>query len=153
MKNFDDWNQKKKNLDGLAYGPFCKEGEVWFTSIGLNIGDEEDGKNMEFERPVLVLRKFNKNIFVGVPLSSVAKPNNKYYVTIRMNGKEASVIISQVRLYSAKRLRRRMAIIDNKQLLSVVRAAQGTMSPIKLNKKRTLANQGPRGPKAFVPIC
>ncbi len=31
---------------------------IW-CSIGINVGDEEDGKNELYERPVLVIKKFN----------------------------------------------------------------------------------------------
>lgn len=36
------------------------EKDVWWASLGANIGHEEDGKNKKFERPVLILKKFNK---------------------------------------------------------------------------------------------
>lgn len=46
--------------------------------MGVNIGYEEDGKNEKFERPVLILKKFNQYLILVVPLSSKIK-NNKYY--------------------------------------------------------------------------
>lgn len=36
---------------------YFNEREVWWASVGINIGNEVDGKNGYFERPVLVLKK------------------------------------------------------------------------------------------------
>jgi len=152
MKHFDAWNEVKKALDGSAHWPYFKEGEIWFSSIGLNVGDEEDGENAKFERPVLILRRFNRRIFIGVSLSSIAKPDNKYYLSTKFKDKKVSIIVSQVRPFSVKRLRRRMGTLSFEQLHEVSQAVNDRISPLTVgNKKRTLANQGPRGPKAFVP--
>ena len=47
-------------------------------TLGKNIGDEEDGKTEDFERPPLIFRKFNKNLLFILPLSSKIKENNEY---------------------------------------------------------------------------
>ena len=61
MKDFDNWNKEKKILESTANETLVfHEREIWWCSIGLNVGDEQDGKNDYFERPVLVIRKFNK---------------------------------------------------------------------------------------------
>ena len=62
-KDFDTWNEEKKGLEIVAPDTLIfHEREIWWSSIGLNVGDEEDGKNDLFERPVLVLRKFNNKV-------------------------------------------------------------------------------------------
>lgn len=38
-KDFDSWNDIKKNLDGKAKDMLFKEREVWWCNLGLNIGD------------------------------------------------------------------------------------------------------------------
>lgn len=72
-------------------------------AIGLNVGDEEDGKGRNFARPVLVLRKFNKSLFYGVPLSTKLK-EGKYYSGITLAGEEVSALMSQMRSYDSSRL-------------------------------------------------
>jgi mRNA interferase MazF len=114
MKNFDAWNALKKTHDtrDRAHVPvYCKEREIWWISLGLNIGDEEDGKGDGFERPVLVIKKFNNNIFWGCALSTKIKADNRYYATINTSGGVRSVILSQLRLYDTKRLRERLETI------------------------------------------
>ena len=52
---------------------------MWWCALGINVGVETDGKHGNFERPVLVLMKFNKDAVLVVPLSSNAKRNPYYY--------------------------------------------------------------------------
>ena len=76
---------------------------MYWCSIGENVGDEENGKGKESTRPVLILKKFNKNIFWGIPMSSKIK-DNKYYVKVMLKDNIRSVMISQLRLLDTKRL-------------------------------------------------
>lgn len=114
MENeYDNWNIEKKKLSEINRAYFHK-GDIWFASIGKNIGDEEDGKNLNFERPVLIVRKFNNNIFLGVPLTSQGKEGKYYHKLISFSGSTA--ILSQVRLFDAKRLLRIIGKVGSKEL-------------------------------------
>ncbi|MEI6660045.1 MAG: type II toxin-antitoxin system PemK/MazF family toxin [bacterium] len=109
---YDTWNSLKKSLSEKPRTYFNK-GEIWFVSIGKNVGDEEDGKNENFERPVVITRKFNNNIFIGIPLTSQNK-EGKFYQKLKSFNSVA--ILSQVRLFDAKRLLRRIGRLDNTEL-------------------------------------
>ena len=61
--DFDKWNNKKKQLHVRTNAPTFKEREVWWCSLGANIGTEQNGKGQNFTRPVLVLRKFSTSQF------------------------------------------------------------------------------------------
>ncbi len=104
MKDFNAWSEVKKSQDDKIRNVFCKERDIWWSTLGLNIGDEEDGKGELFERPIIVIKKFNNNIFWGCALSTKIKDNNKYYVKVKTKEGVQSVIISQLRLYDTKRL-------------------------------------------------
>lgn len=78
--------------------------------FGLNMGDEQDEKGSEYVRPVLIVKKFNKNLFWGCTISSKLKPNNKYYFKIFTKDGPRSVILSQLRLYDLQRLRNKMDV-------------------------------------------
>jgi mRNA interferase MazF len=67
-KDFDRWNKKKKTLHQTHFTHFVHEREVWWCALGANVGVEADGKHDNFERPVLVLRKFNRDAVLVVPL-------------------------------------------------------------------------------------
>ena len=111
-KDFDLWNSQKKKIEGIATRVFFKERQVWFCSLGTNVGDEEDGKGPNHERPILIIKKFNNSIFLGLPLSTKIKDNNKFYYKINVKDVEASAMISQIRLLDAKRLKRKVCFIE-----------------------------------------
>lgn len=121
IKNFDTWNHEKKHIDALPYERFhFHEREIWWASLGLNVGDEQDGKNELFERPVLILKKFNNRVIWILPLTTQNK-NGPYYYPLKDPGisKASFVILSQMRLISAKRLQRRMGRISFSQLSKI----------------------------------
>jgi mRNA interferase MazF len=126
MKDFDSWNIQKKNIHQKTFSGFIHEREIWWCSLGLNIGDEEDGKNEQFERPVLVVRKFNRRVVLIVPLTTKIK-DNRYYFTFAHDSTQFAVILSQLRLISTNRMTRRIRKVDihlfqkiKKAIISVV---------------------------------
>jgi mRNA-degrading endonuclease toxin of MazEF toxin-antitoxin module len=106
MKNYDQWNNYKKQLEERTNVPSFHERDVWWCSLGVNIGQEIDGKNANAERPVCIVKKFGRSSFFGLPLSSNIKTAPYRYLVTLENGKSA-VLIDQGRTMSAKRLQRR----------------------------------------------
>lgn len=94
--------------------PFFHENEIWWCAIGVNIGTEEDGKNHCFERPVLVYRKFTKELFWGIPLTSKIKQGS-FYFHLFIRGIERTAILNQMRIFSGKRLVRRISKLNDPQ--------------------------------------
>jgi mRNA-degrading endonuclease toxin of MazEF toxin-antitoxin module len=114
-KDFDTWNTRKKKIEhDIDNAKVFHEREIWWCSIGLNIGDEQDGKNELFERPVLIVRKFNKGLAWVLPLTSTPKQGIHYH-SLLFDDRETSVILSQMRLVSSKRLLRYMRKISQGQ--------------------------------------
>ena len=107
QKKFDQWNTIKKKINEKKYYPKFHEREIWWCALGINIDNEQDGKNKNFERPVLILKKFNKKIILGLPITSNNK-EGKYYYKIDYKGRKFNIILSQIRLLSTKRLLRRI---------------------------------------------
>ena len=93
------------------FSDYVRTKEVWWCSLGINIGFEQDGKHELFERPILVIRKLSRDVVLVVPLSSKIK-NNKYCVNFVHNDQVFSALISQVRLISTKRLNRKIYEMD-----------------------------------------
>ena len=120
QKDFDSWNSKKKYLHKEKQRPFFKEGEVWFASLGVNIGYEQDGKGDGFLRPVIVLKKFNKQTLFIVPLSKSQK-KGRYYVNTYINGEKGVAILSQARLIDSKRLLYKIAAINSEIRRDIVK--------------------------------
>lgn len=112
-KDFENWNDFKKNLHLNGARRFFNKREIWWCSIGINIGFEQDGKSSSFERPIIVLKKFNKDTCLIVPLTTNMK-NNKYFFYLgNIDGKNASAILSQIRLIDSKRLINKVSTLDS----------------------------------------
>lgn len=116
MKDFLDWNNKKIIIN-KNQRPYFKEREVWFVNLGLNIGFEQDGVGEKYMRPVLIFKKFNNEIFWGIPLTRKIK-NNIYYINLETNP-ESSAIISQTRLLDAKRLSYKINTINKRKFYEI----------------------------------
>ncbi len=106
-EQFDQWNVLKKTIVLREKLPTFKQREVWWCNIGLNIGHEENGKNQDYSRPILILKKFNNHIFFGIPLTTQIKEKH-YYYKIKFKDKEQCIMISQLRLFDSKRLINKM---------------------------------------------
>ena len=91
---------------------YFSEREIWWSSLGVNIGYEQDGKNDNFERPILILKKFSKNVLWVLPLTRTKKTDSKYYFQLEQGGEDSFVVLSQIRMISNKRLSRRMRVIS-----------------------------------------
>lgn len=126
-KDFDGWNKQKREIEYGVRPPFFKEREIWWTCLGLNIGFEQDGKNVGFKRPVLILKKFNQYIVLGVPLTTLKK-EDRYHVECVCNEDDVfrMAIISQIRLLDAKRFADKIGMVNDKSFLAV-KTAIGSM--------------------------
>lgn len=111
-KNFDNWNINKKNIHATKNSPLFHEREIWFCSLGVNVGFEQDGTGGNYDRPVIVMRGFNKNTFLGVAITGRAKEGDFYFSIGSITGREASVNLSQIRLIDAKRLVRKIGTLN-----------------------------------------
>ena len=103
MKDFWKWNEKKVTLNGLPQAPHFREREVWYCHLGANVGFEQDGVGGDFLRPVIFFRKFNNQIFWGVPLTRTEK-KTLFYFSFELNGARSTAILSQNRLIDGRRL-------------------------------------------------
>ena len=103
-KDFDKWNGIKKIINSEKNHPKFSNGEIWWCSVGVNVGLEQDGKGEMFRRPVLVYRKISSDIFIGMPLSRTYQRNERFSETVIVGKKITHVLISQVRLFSVRRL-------------------------------------------------
>lgn len=97
------WNQESKAV--------FKQGDVWWCSLGVNLGEEMFGKGAKFTRPVLIFRKFTGNSFLGLPLTKHEK-RGSWYVEITIHKEKRWVMLNQARILDRKRLTNRIAELD-----------------------------------------
>lgn len=106
-----EWTKLKCRIQAtLEREVYFKERDIWWASIGANIGSEENGKNDLFERPVLILRKFNEKLVWAIPATS--KTHNSLYHFFSPSGEmPQTFVLSQLRVMSSKRLLRKQRIM------------------------------------------
>lgn len=119
-KDFDTWNIQKKKIHSRDEKILFHEREIWWCSLGVNIGFEQDGKNDVFERPVLVIKKFNREVLWILPLTRSNKANRYHYRLEQGEERDSVVILSQMRLISSKRLLRKMRMISEKEFTEII---------------------------------
>ena len=99
----DLWNSIKKELATKKITNFkFFERDIFFMSIGQNVGYEQYGKGDVFLRPVIVLKKLSKYTFIGIPLSSQEKTGNFYFKFIFKNI-DNYALLNQVRVFDIRR--------------------------------------------------
>lgn len=108
---YDVWNEKKKDLAKTDKNIFFKEGEVWWCSLGLNLGNESFGKGKEFRRPVLVLKKLSLDSCIILPITSIAHLGS-WFAEVCLSGEMRWVMLHQIRMVHTKRFQRRIATLD-----------------------------------------
>lgn len=106
------WTKVKVRLNFLEKLVFPKEREIWWVSLGQNIGVEINGKNENFERPVLVVKRYNLEAFLVIPLSSKIKENQHCLSLIKNGSDYGTLNLSQIRSVSVKRFVRKLGKID-----------------------------------------
>jgi len=111
-KRFDEWNEEKKVLNAGGATQFCHAREIWWCSLGVNIGFEQDGTGKNFDRPIVVMKAFSRNVFLGIALTGRRKEGKYYFPIGLIDGREASAILSQVRLIDTKRLVKKIGSLD-----------------------------------------
>lgn len=119
---FSDWCKLKNKIHfkPLPDIPYFYEKEVWWCSLGKNIGYEEDGKNDDYSRPVVILKIFSREVLWALPLTTRDKVG-KYYHQYEYGGKKYSVILSQLRLISSKRLIRKVGYMPETEFSEMKR--------------------------------
>lgn len=104
LKDFINWIQRKIFLHTQNRVIPFTEREIWWCDIGINLGYEIDGKNKTFNRPVLIVRKFNHRQFWGLPLTTKQPKNNLYSFEIKTNKGKSFAAMSQLRCLDVSRL-------------------------------------------------
>ena len=97
------WARVQAYLSSKYRRRYYKEGEIFWVSVGMNIGQEQNGKGLNFTRPVLVVKGYNERLFFGLPLSNT-KRRGPYYYPITLDGEERAILLSQGSKYDTARI-------------------------------------------------
>ncbi len=117
-KDFEGWNRKKQTLEKSKKHHLFKDGDIWWMSVGINVGQESCGKGDEYRRPVLVLRKLSGESFIGIPLST-QKKTGSWFAEFDLHGEIRYALLYQIRMFSANRLQRRIGTLSRNELFQI----------------------------------
>jgi mRNA-degrading endonuclease toxin of MazEF toxin-antitoxin module len=121
-KDFKMWSLLKAKLNErtisdvlpLHTSLVAKPRELWWCHIGLNIGSEQDGKSEEYERPVVIISKLSSTTYLIAPTTSKYK-NDLYRIKVSThNDKFSYALIDQIKVIDARRLKRKIGVILEK---------------------------------------
>jgi mRNA interferase MazF len=124
-KEFGRWNERKIQLNDADGTALFHEREVWWCALGANIGFEQDGGNADFQRPVIVVKKFNLDACLVVPLTARPKKGKYYFPVGSVDGRDAVAVLSQVRFIDRKRLVNKICTLETETFQSLLRAVIG----------------------------
>lgn len=90
-----NWFLIKQNLNNRK-PIFIKEGEIYWCYIGINVGNEQNG-GKNFQRPVLIIKKFTKNFILVIPITKNLYHKGNWYIDIFIKKIKHKLILNQVR--------------------------------------------------------
>lgn len=117
-KDFDNWNIQKKTINASESVPTILEREIWWCRLGVNIGHEQDGKGMQAQRPVLIVKKFNQKICWAIPLTTQIKENKHYHYFEFLN-KPQCALLTQMKLIDTSRLNKKMGRLGKEEFKNI----------------------------------
>lgn len=121
-KDFWKWHTKKEQLNEAEGTALFHEREVWWCALGANIGFEQDGGKNDFARPVVILKKFNLDACLIVPLTGRPKKGKYYFAVGKVEERDAVAVLSQVRFIDRKRLTNKICTLDEEIFRSLSKA-------------------------------
>ena len=119
MKQYDEWNEVKKQVNDRKKIVNFKEREIYWGSIGENIGFEQNGKGDDFSRPILIVKKLNKQLFFGVPLSTTIREGSYFYNFSFLENQQSSALLVQAKIFDIKRIDRKIGMIDKNDFIKL----------------------------------
>lgn len=121
IQQFNEWSKLKiaLHLNSNDRSIYFKERQIWWASIGQNVGVEANGKNKKFERPVIILKKFNPTACLVVTLSTKEKTGFYYFELSQGTSQRSFVNLSQIKLMSSKRLIRKIGEVSQKDMVKI----------------------------------
>lgn len=119
MQQYDNWNEVKQLTQKTNKKVFFKERDIFWSKIGENIGYEQNGKGDKFQRPVLVVRKYSNDMFLGIPLSTTLREGSFFYQFNFLEDQISTALLVQAKLFSSKRFIKKIGKINNTNFIEL----------------------------------
>ncbi len=120
QKNFEKWNKRKIVIDNVKGSALFHEREIWWCSLGVNVGYEQDGGQKDFARPVVIIKKFNLDACLVIPLTSKSREGKYYFPLGKIKEREAVAVLSQIRFIDRRRLEEKICTLSKTVFIELV---------------------------------
>lgn len=109
----------KEKLDIMDHkAPYVSEGDMWWASVGENVGSEIGGKNDLFSRPVIILKKLAHGFYFVIPTSTKTKEGT-WYINFKHQTKEMIACLHQSRAIDHRRLSSKLGTLDAEDFVRI----------------------------------
>ena len=112
-KHFIQWIALKTELhDRQHQPPYVSDGDIWWASVGENVGSEINGKSRQFSRPVIVYKKLSHSFYFVVPTTTREKQGS-WFVPVRQHDAKMFACLHQARAIDYRRLSSKLGTLDD----------------------------------------
>ncbi len=119
IKKFLEWIGLKAKLDSeIRQTPYVSERQVWWASLGENVGFEINGKSKLFTRPVIIFRKLSSGLYFVIPLTTQPQQGT-WYVKFKIGNVEQFACLHQARSIDYRRLYSNLGWLDEEDFRKV----------------------------------
>ncbi len=125
IKKFLEWIGLKEKLHNNNFKPpLVSEGDLWWVSLGENIGSEINGKSGLFSRPAVIIKKLAHGFYLIAPTTSKAHLGT-WYVKVKFTDREIFICLHQIRTIDYRRLSTRMGQMNSNDFALIKEAFLG----------------------------
>jgi mRNA interferase MazF len=112
QQNLEKWNTLKQITEENSKKVYFKERDIFWLKVGENIGFEQNGKGNKFQRPVLVVKKYTNDMFLGIPLSTTPRDGSFFFQFSFKDNDVSTALLVQQKLFSSKRCIKKIGKIN-----------------------------------------
>ena len=124
MKRFALWFGLKEKLHNIAHiPPHVSEHDIWWASVGENVGSEINGKSDLFSRPVIILKKLSHTFYFVIPTTTQAREGS-WYIRFRQQERDMVACLHQARAIDYRRLSSKLGTLDDEDFSRVRKGFQ-----------------------------
>ena len=113
IKRFTEWIGLKEKLHNKEHKvPHVSEGEIWWASVGENIGSEINGKSGLFSRPVIIYKKLSHSFYFIIPTTTQEKTGS-WFINFKQHGKVMTACLHQAKSMDYRRFSSKLGELDD----------------------------------------
>ena len=123
-KRFNEWINLKSSLDKQSNRPpLVSKGDIWWISVGENVGSEISGKDTLFSRPAIILKKLAHGFYFIIPTTTKPRKGT-WYVDFKHQSIDMVACLHQARAIDYRRLSSKLGTLDDEDFARIKKGFQ-----------------------------